>query len=158
VSTADLAARLRKSGITVATAESCTGGLLSAELTSQPGSSDFMVGGVVAYSNRLKSALLGGHRELNTENGAVSCEVARAMAEGVREVCASNIGVAVTGVAGPDGSEAKPPGLIYVCATGGKNFAELKLEGDHGRDGNRRRAVVAAMELIGRVAESLVVD
>jgi PncC family amidohydrolase len=117
-----------------------------------------MRGGVVAYSNELKSTLLGVASSLIEEHGAVSSQVAHAMAHGAREVCTSDIGVAVTGVAGPAGSEAKPPGLIYVCASSASAVAEIKLEGDRGREGNRRRAVVAAIELIGQVARRLVVD
>ena len=158
MNTPELAELLRSRGLTVATAESCTGGLLAAELTAEPGSSAFMRGGVVAYSNELKRSLLGVTAGLISDHGVVSAEVARAMAVGVRTVCDSDIGVSVTGVAGPEGSEAKPPGLIYLCACAQDAVHEAKLEGDHGREQNRRRAVVAAMELIERVAEKPAVE
>jgi nicotinamide-nucleotide amidase len=152
VNTTELAALLTGRGLTVATAESCTGGLVAAELTSVPGSSVFMRGGVVAYANELKTGLLTVDAELIVRHGAVSAEVALAMAKGVRDLCRADIGVSVTGVAGPEGSETKPPGLIYLCASRGDAAAQIKLEGDFGRAENRRRAVVAAIELIGRVA------
>jgi nicotinamide-nucleotide amidase len=117
-----------------------------------------MIGGVVAYSNDSKVELLNVAPGLIAQHGAVSPVVARAMAAGVRAVCSSDIGVSVTGVAGPDGSEAKPPGLIYLCASSHDVVLEAKLEGDHGREGNRRRAVVAAMELIERVAQTPAVE
>jgi len=117
-----------------------------------------MRGGVVAYSNELKVTFLGVAPGLISGHGAVSAEVARAMAVGVRAVCDAGIGVSVTGVAGPEGSEAKPPGLIYLCACAQDAVLEVKLEGDYGRQENRRRAVVAAMELIERVAQKPAVE
>jgi nicotinamide-nucleotide amidase len=110
---------LRRAGATVATAESCTGGLLAERLTRTAGSSDIFVGGVVAYSNEVKVALLGVPRATLDEHGAVSQPVAEAMARGVREQLGSTFGVAITGVAGPGGgSEEKPVGTVHVALAG----------------------------------------
>ena len=144
-----LAAALRAQHLTVAVAESCTGGLLGAVLTSVPGASDYMRGGVIAYADSVKADLLGVSRHQLAEHGAVSEPVAGAMAEGVRDRCHASIGVAITGVAGPDGgSPEKPVGLIYVSvitADGGSLVRRLDV--DTGRDGNRERAVRAALHL-----------
>ena len=148
-------ALLRQRGLTVATAESCTGGLVGAALTAIPGSSDYVLGGVIAYANEVKHAQLGVARETLDRAGAVSEEVAVAMARGVRDRLGADIGVAVTGVAGPGSdSDRKPAGLTWLAAVGpGADAAQtLKLEGDHGREGNRAAAVHAAMGLIAAAA------
>ena len=100
---------------TVATAESCTGGLLAARLTDIPGASDVFHMGAVTYVNEVKSMLLGVPEALLAEKGAVSAEVARAMAEGVRRKAGADFGLSITGVAGPEPSEGKPVGLIYLA-------------------------------------------
>ena len=101
---------------TVATAESCTGGLVGGALTSLPGSSAWYLGGVVAYSNSLKIRLLGVPPELIASHGAVSTETARAMAEGIRVATSADYSIALTGIAGPDGgTPAKPVGLVYIA-------------------------------------------
>lgn len=102
----------------IATGESCTGGLLAGRLTDRPGSSGYVAGGVVAYSNEAKTALLGVPAELIERHGAVSPEVARAMADGARERFGADVGVGITGVAGPDGgTEDKPVGFVCLCVT-----------------------------------------
>ena len=102
-------------GLTVAVAESCTGGLIAAAITEVPGSSGYFLGGVVSYSNSSKEALLDVPRALLEERGAVSREVAGAMASGARARFGSDLAVAVTGVAGPDGGTLdKPVGLVYL--------------------------------------------
>ena len=142
----------RARGWTVATAESCTGGLVAARLTSIPGSSDVVAGGVVSYSNAVKEAELGVPRALLEEHGAVSAEAAAAMAAGVRERLGVDVGVAVTGIAGPDGgTPSKPVGMVFLHASSpdGEKALELQMPGD--RDAIRSRAAAAALHLTRRL-------
>lgn len=105
-----------ESNVTLATAESCTGGLIAHRLTNVSGASGFYAGGVVAYSNKVKETLLGVPPEVLEDHGAVSPETARAMAEGVRQLMGTDYGLAVTGIAGPNGGSAeKPVGLVYIA-------------------------------------------
>jgi nicotinamide-nucleotide amidase len=141
--------RLRKRGLTIATAESCTGGGLAARLTSVAGASAAFLGGVVAYDNRIKRDLLGVPSEILEEHGAVSPETAVAMATGARERLATDIGVASTGIAGPGGGSAeKPVGLVYIAVADdrGAEANRLDLSGD--RADVQRQAVDAAVDLI----------
>ena len=133
---------------TLATAESCTGGLLAAALTAVPGSSAFYRGGVVTYANSLKTSELGVSTQLLELHGAVSPEVAEAMALGVRERFRSTLGVSTTGIAGPGGTGAKPAGLIYLAVASEGETTVRRLDHDRGRHGNRVYAVHAALELI----------
>src|SRR5438309_3811419 len=115
----DLHQRLHTAGLKLAVAESCTGGLLAAAITDQPGSSAYFSGGIVAYSNEVKEALLGVPADLIRVHGAVSAEVAEAMAEGVRRRLGADIGVAVTGIAGPEADgTSKPVGLTHIWVDG----------------------------------------
>ena len=142
----------RERGLTLATAESCTGGLVAARLTSVPGSSDVFRGGVVAYSNDVKERELGVAASVLEEHGAVSAETAKAMAEGARVRLGVDLAVAVTGVAGPGGgTEDKPVGLVYVHAAGpdGEEARRSDLPGD--REMVRGRAAAAALHLVRRV-------
>lgn len=149
----EVADALRGTGLTVAVAESCTGGLLGAVLTALPGASDYMRGGIIAYADSLKADLLGVSRHELAEHGAVSEQVARAMAEGARERCHAAIGLSVTGIAGPGGGSAsKPVGLIYVGVVLQQQARVVRLDGDSGRDANRARAVLAALRLCLDVA------
>jgi nicotinamide-nucleotide amidase len=151
-----VAAALRTASLTVAVAESCTGGLLGAVLTALPGSSDYMVGGVIAYADSVKSELLGVSRHELAVHGAVSEPVARAMAEGVRRRVGSDIGLSITGVAGPGGQrDGKPAGLVYVAAATERGIRVERLNGDHGREGNRGLAVRAALQLCRDAAAGL---
>ncbi len=110
---------LRERGLTLATAESCTGGLVAARLTAIPGSSDVFLGSVVAYANSVKTSQLGVPEELLATFGAVSAETAAAMAEGARTRLGADVAVSVTGVAGPGGGTAeKPVGLVFLHAAG----------------------------------------
>ena len=139
----------RERGLTLGTAESCTGGLIAARLTSVPGSSDVLRGGIVAYDNEVKVERLGVPREVLGAHGAVSAEVAAAMASGARAALGADVTVADTGIAGPGGgSEEKPVGLVYVHASGpdGEASRELQLPGD--RDAVRVRATAAALHLL----------
>ena len=140
---------LRAAGWRIATAESSTGGLIGHAITMIAGSSDYYPGGVISYSNRAKEVELGIPVELLTTHGAVSAETAMAMADGVRQRFGTELGVGVTGVAGPDGgSEAKPVGThwIGVALRGHPAHAEHRLF-PHDRDGNKAAAALMALEL-----------
>jgi nicotinamide-nucleotide amidase len=153
----DEAARLleacRKAGVRIATAESCTGGLIAALLTEIAGSSDVVERGFVTYSNEAKIECLGIPADLIAAHGAVSEPVARAMAEGALAHARADIAVSVTGVAGPGGgSAAKPVGLVHLAAAR-KGRTTLHQEcrfGDIGRDGVRLKSVEAALALLWR--------
>jgi competence/damage-inducible protein CinA-like protein len=139
----------RERGLSLGTAESCTGGLIAARLTSVPGSSDVLRGGIVAYDNEVKVERLGVPREVLGAHGAVSAEVAAAMASGARAALGADVTVADTGIAGPGGgSEEKPVGLVYVHGSGpdGEASRELELPGD--REAVRVRATAAALHLL----------
>jgi nicotinamide-nucleotide amidase len=142
----------RRGGLTIGTAESCTGGLVSARLTSVPGSSHAFVGGLVAYDDRLKLDALGVPRELLERHGAVSAETAAAMATGARSALGADVGISVTGVAGPGGgTPEKPVGLVFLHAEtpDASHGVELRLPG--GRDAVRRRAAASALHLLRRL-------
>ena len=142
----------RERGLTLATAESCTGGLVGARLTSVPGASDVYLGGVVSYADDVKAELLGVPREVLATHGAVSAEAAEAMASGARRVLGADVAVAVTGIAGPGGGTAeKPVGLVHLHAEAPQGSAarELRLGGD--REDIRRRATVSALHLVRRL-------
>jgi nicotinamide-nucleotide amidase len=142
----------RAQRLTIGAAESCTGGLVAARLTSVPGSSEAFAGGVVAYDNRLKVGLLGVPEETLNRDGAVSAETAAAMARGARSALGADIGVAITGVAGPGGgTPEKPVGLVYLHASkpAADEAMELRLPGD--RAAVRRRAAASALHLLRRV-------
>jgi nicotinamide-nucleotide amidase len=136
-------------GLTVATAESCTGGLLAARLTERPGSSAWVLGGVTAYANSAKEQLLDVPAEVLAEYGAVSPEVAVALAEGARARFGADIGVGITGVAGPaGGTPDKPVGTVHICVAGpdGTELRALRLPGS--RTAIRERSVTRAMHLL----------
>lgn len=135
-------------GLTLAVAESCTGGLLGGMITSVPGSSAWFAGGVVAYSNSVKVNLLGVETDLIMEHGAVSKEVAIAMAEGVVRATGADVGVGVTGVAGPDGSEEKPPGTVYLGVETPLGTGWKLLDLDGSRKDVRDAAVRSALEFL----------
>ncbi len=138
--------------LTLATAESCTGGLVAARLTSVPGSSDVFLGAVVAYANDVKEAELGVSEELLQAHGAVSAETAAAMAAGVRERLGADVGIAVTGIAGPGGgSEEKPVGLVYMHVETPDASRGLEFSYPADRESIRRRATVAGLHLARRV-------
>jgi nicotinamide-nucleotide amidase len=142
----------RERGLTLATAESCTGGMVAQRLTSIPGSSAAFAGAIVAYADEVKSKELGVPAEVLERNGAVSSETAAAMAQGARERLGTDVAVAVTGIAGPDGgSDEKPVGLVYLHAVGpnGARGVEFVFPGD--RESIRRRAAVTALHLVRRL-------
>jgi nicotinamide-nucleotide amidase len=139
-------------GRTIALAESCTGGLLAARLTDRPGSSAYVMGGVVSYSNEAKVDLVEVPAALIAEHGAVSPQVAKAMADGVRARFGTDVGVGVTGVAGPGGgTEAKPVGYVCVCVSGPDRSVARDVVLPGGRGEVRERSVALAMHLIRRL-------
>lgn len=142
-------------GLTVATAESCTGGLVAATITEVPGSSGYFVGGVVSYANSAKEALLGVPEATLAAHGAVSAQVAVAMAAGARARFESDLAVAITGVAGPDGgTEAKPVGLTYVALADGRGSDVRRHSFAGDRSAVREAAVREALDwLAERAAE-----
>jgi nicotinamide-nucleotide amidase len=142
----------RAHGWTLATAESCTGGLVAARLTGVPGASDAFLGGIVAYGNDVKERELGVPTALLAEHGAVSPKVAEAMAQGARARLGTDVAVAVTGIAGPDGgTPEKPVGLVYLHAEGpdGGVGREFSFPGD--RASIRARSAVGALHLVRRL-------
>ncbi|MCB0215944.1 MAG: CinA family protein [Caldilineae bacterium] len=145
----ELGPALRAAGLRLATAESCTGGWLGALLTAAPGSSDYYLGGVVAYANATKVALLGVAPELLAYQGAVSEAVARAMAAGLRARLEADLAVSITGVAGPGGgTPGKPVGTVWIGLAGpeGSRAARHRFRGD--RQAVRLAAAAAALEML----------
>lgn len=142
--------RLLVAGHVMVTAESCTGGLVAAALTSVAGSSAILYGGFVTYANEAKTAMIGVPADLIDQHGAVSEQVARTMAEGARKTAGVDLAVAITGVAGPGGgSEAKPIGLVhFALATAVGTVHREERFGDMGRDHIRQEAVRVALEMI----------
>lgn len=136
-------------GLTVAAAESCTGGSVADAITDVPGSSDYFLGGVVAYSNAAKSALLDVPVDILVAHGAVSAQVARAMADGARARFGAGLGVATTGVAGPGGgSDEKPVGLTYVAVAGPDSAEVRRFHWSGDRGANKVSGAAAALELL----------
>ncbi len=141
-------------GLTLATAESCTGGLVGHRITNVPGSSGYYRGSITAYADDVKEALLRVTGKTLAEHGAVSEQTAREMAEGVRKVVRANLGVSVTGIAGPTGgTPEKPIGLVYVAlaASDGEWVERYIFEGD--RWENKARSAEAALDLVRRYLE-----
>jgi nicotinamide-nucleotide amidase len=142
----------RARGLTLATAESCTGGLVAARLTAVPGSSDVFRGSVVAYADQVKENELGVPSAVLAEHGAVSAEAAMALAEGVRRRLGSDVGVATTGVAGPGGgTPEKPVGLVFLHASGPAGDAARRIDLPGDREMIRGRATAAALHLVRRL-------
>jgi PncC family amidohydrolase len=151
---ATLGRTLAASGLTIAVGESCTGGLLGAALTAIAGSSAYVRGGVIAYADDVKAEQLGVGRHLLATHGAVSAEVAAAMATGVRRRFEASLGVGITGVAGPEASEQKPAGLVFVAVADASSVRVIRLDEDHGRETNRALAVRAAIQLCAEIVEA----
>lgn len=145
----EIGEKLSQRGWTLAVAESCTGGLLGHRITNVSGSSDYFEGGVISYSNEAKERILGVPHETLVEHGAVSRETALAMASGVRRLLHTDIGVSVTGIAGPTGgTPEKPVGLVYIglAAEGAELCEEHVWNGD--RVANKEQSAEAALHLI----------
>jgi nicotinamide-nucleotide amidase len=142
--------------LTIAAAESCTGGLLAATLTDIPGSSDVFDRGFVTYSNAAKTAMLGVPADLIASCGAVSRETAQAMANGALKGAGVDLAVAITGIAGPGGAmPGKPVGLVHFAAAsrGGRQSQEVRQFGDIGRTAVRRESVRQALAMLQELAE-----
>lgn len=152
---ADLVAALKARDWTVATAESLTAGLVAATIAGVPGASAVLRGGLVVYATELKHVLADVPEDVLARFGAVSAETARALAVGAAVRCGANVGIGLTGVAGPDEQEGRPVGTVYVglSVPGRPPWAErLALTGDRGRI--REGACVAAMEMVTEVASA----
>ncbi len=146
--------RLRRRKLTVAAAESCTGGLLAAVLTAHGGSSDYFKGGAVVYSNEAKTILADVPPDLIHGHGAVSSVVAGALARGARARLGAKIGLGITGIAGPGGATpGKKVGLIYVAVDSDEYSAVKKFQWPYDREGNRLASVGAALDLLAKAIE-----
>lgn len=156
---ARLVATLTERGLTVAVAESLTGGLLAARIVSVPGASHAFTGGVVAYATELKASLLGVDAALLAERGAVDAEVARQMADRVRRVCAvrgrvADLGLATTGVAGPDPQDGHAPGTVYLGIASPRGIRSVSLRLTGSRPEIRGRVVeLTVAEALGELGE-----
>lgn len=145
----------RAQGLTVATAESCTGGLVFGALTEIAGSSDVVDRAFITYSNAAKVAMLGVSTATLDTVGAVSAETAREMVSGLLRVAGTSLGISVTGIAGPGGgSETKPVGLVYFAAqrTGGRMIERREVFAGQDRSGIRRLAVLTALDMLAELA------
>ncbi|MEA2621235.1 MAG: nicotinamide-nucleotide amidase [Chloroflexota bacterium] len=153
---AELQAASVAAGLSIATAESCTGGLVGHILTQVDGSSGYYLGGAVSYSDGLKRSVLGVTPEALERHGAVSAQVAVAMAEGARDRFGADITVSVTGIAGPGGgSGAKPVGLTYVAVASAAGHEVRRFHWSGDRDANKRHSAGAALRLLAlRVQET----
>jgi nicotinamide-nucleotide amidase len=143
-------------GITLATAESLTGGELGALITAIPGASKTYLGGVVSYATEVKTDVLGVSQETVDTTGVVSRECAAEMATGVRDLVGADIGVSTTGVAGPMPQEDKPVGLAYVGVAHGDDVRVREVNAEGSRWDVRRAVVAAAMDLLGETVEGIV--
>jgi nicotinamide-nucleotide amidase len=152
----DLLDLCRQKGLTVVTAESCTGGLVAAALTDAPGASKVVDGGFVTYSNEAKQSCLDVPKDMLDRYGAVSEQVARAMAEGALERSPADLAVSITGIAGPEGGTPdKPVGLVHFAAArrGGPVIHREKRFGDTGRGPIRRSSAMEAIALLAEIAK-----
>ena len=142
--------RARRSGVMIATAESCTGGLVAASITDIPGSSDVFERGFVTYSDMSKIDLLGVDAGIIARHGAVSWQVAKAMAEGATERSEAHVAVSITGVAGPGGAGRKPEGMVCfgLASVHADTFTEIRRFGAIGRESVRVASVQHALELL----------
>ncbi|MXX88215.1 MAG: CinA family protein [Boseongicola sp. SB0677_bin_26] len=155
---AGLLDRARRAGVMIATAESCTGGLVAASITDIPGSSDVFERGFVTYSDIAKTGLLGVDAGIIARHGAVSQQVAKAMAEGAIRNSEAQLAVSTTGIAGPGGTDRKPEGMVCfgLASVNADTFAETRRFGAVGRESVRAASVEHALNLLdSRIAELL---
>ena len=147
---------LRSRGLTLAVAESCTGGLLGDRITDVPGSSDYFLGGVISYSNQVKAGLLGVRAETLELHGAVSPECAAEMAQGARRLLGSDLALSITGIAGPGGgSDGKPTGLTYIHLSAPGHEQGLRALWPGERRANKADSARAALALLLDYLETL---
>lgn len=139
---------LWKAGETLCTAESCTSGQISAAITSVPGSSTYFKGGIICYTNEIKTKLLGVSQELLDEKGPVSEDVVKAMLQGALKQMETTYAVAITGYAGPGGGPEAPVGTIWIAVGDLNEMVVEKLEGDEGRDMNLAKATLVALQML----------
>ena len=140
---------LKEKKLTLSTAESCTGGSIAALVTSVPGSSEYFSGGIVAYSNEVKMALLHVSAETLEQYGAVSRETVTEMARGAMKALKTDCAVATSGIAGPGGgSREKPVGTVWIAAAYKNEIVTFRQEGDDGRTGNVQKAVQNALMML----------
>ncbi len=156
VTTEGLVGDLGSRGITLATAESLTGGELASLITSIPGASTTFLGGVISYATEVKTDLLSVDRETVDGAGVVSAECAAAMATGVRDLLKADIGLSTTGVAGPTPQENKPVGLAYVAVAHDDDVQVREVNAEGSRSEVRRTVVSTAMELLGETVAGIV--
>ena len=141
--------KLRERKLTIGIAESCTGGLISHRITSVPGSSDYYMGSVISYSNEVKMRILGVKESTLDDFGAVSSECAQEMAEGVRRLLGTDIGLSVTGIAGPGGATPdKPVGLVYIALASPDGTSHSRFIFDADREGNKKRSSDEALNIL----------
>lgn len=146
-----LANILKERSLTISVAESCTGGLIGHTLTNEPGSSDYFLGGVISYSNQSKVDLLGVSSETIREHGAVSNQTAKEMASGVRQRFGTDIGLSVTGIAGPDGgTDEKPVGTVFMGLADANNLFSVKYLFSGNREEIKQKTAETALENIKR--------
>jgi PncC family amidohydrolase len=138
---------LKNRGWSLAVAESCTGGMLGAAITDVPGSSTYFLGGVISYADQVKLEQLGVPAEILARHGAVSAETAGAMASGVRQLLHADLGVSITGVAGPGVEDSKPVGLTYIAIAGKGQVSAHSYRWPGDRWENRKASVMAALQL-----------
>jgi PncC family amidohydrolase len=147
---------LRQHNLTLATAESCTAGLIAHRITNVPGSSDYFLGGIVAYADKTKIRLLGVRQETLDRHGAVSEETARQMAEGACRALDADIGLSATGIAGPGGgTEEKPVGLTFIGVSGPGGTRVQRHVWDGDREANKARSATAALRMLSAYLEEL---
>lgn len=150
----EIVVKLSEKGLTLTTAESCTGGLVAKRLTDVSGASAVFHGGAVTYSNRLKSEWLGVRADTLRQFGAVSAQTAREMAEGARKFAKADLAVAVTGIAGPNSDDTdKPVGLVYIALADANGVTVEKYENhftENIRESNRESSALHALELVRR--------
>ena len=138
-------------GLTLAAAESCTGGLIAKRITDVAGASRVFLGGVTAYTNAVKTSLVGVSTELIAEFGVVSAQVAQALAAGIRDRLGADLGIGVTGVAGPGpDDEGNPAGRVYVALAAADGVTTQKLDLDYDRDHVRAMAASHALDMVRR--------